>query len=44
METLPFFMMFLYGSFFTITAVIVIYLVVKRIKNRGNEGFEERDN
>jgi len=35
---------FLYFLFFGACAVIIIYLIIKRIKERGNEGFEERDN
>ena len=38
------FLMFLYASFVVVTAGILVYLIVKRIKNKGNEGFEERDN
>jgi len=34
----------LYLLFFGACAVIIIYLIIKRIQNRGNEGFEERDN
>jgi len=44
MINLEFFMIFLYISFLIVTVLIVIYLIIKRIKNRGNEGFEERDN
>ncbi|MDO6737319.1 hypothetical protein [Wenyingzhuangia sp. 2_MG-2023] len=39
-----FFMLFVYGSFFLVSLVIVIYLIAKRLKNDGKEGFEERDN
>ena len=44
MEKIPFLMMFVYGAFFAISGIIIIYLIVQRIKNRGKEGFEERDN
>jgi|GEM_PF-2248146 len=44
METIPYMMMFIYIAFFTISAVIVIYLIIKRIKNQGKKEFEERDN
>lgn len=44
MHTISYLMRFLYGLFFIISGVIIIYLIVKRIKNRGKEGFEERDN
>jgi hypothetical protein len=44
MEILPFFMMFVYGAFFSVSGIIIIYLIVQRINNRGKEGFEERDN
>lgn len=37
-------MLFLYAAFIIITVGIVIYLIVKRVKNKGKEGFEERDN
>ena len=42
--TMPVIMMLLYGAFFLLSVVIVIYLIIKRIKTRGKEGFEERDN
>ena len=41
---LPLLMIFIYGSFFTISGIIIIYLIIKRVKKRGREGFEERDN
>jgi hypothetical protein len=44
MEIVPIFMFLLYFGFFAICAVIIVYLIVKRINNRGKEGFEERDN
>ena len=34
----------LYGLFALVTIGIVVYLVVKRIKEKGNEEFESRDN
>ena len=34
----------LYFLFFGACAIIIIYLIIKRLQNRGNEGFEERDN
>lgn len=34
----------LYASFWVVTLVIIVYLIIKRIKNKGKEGFEERDN
>jgi flagellar biosynthesis protein FliR len=44
MDTVPYLTIFVYGSFFTISGIIIIYLIMKRLKNRGKEGFEERDN
>ena len=44
MEVIPMLMLLFYILFFGISAVIIIYLIIKRIQNRGNEGFEERDN
>ena len=41
---LPLLMIFIYGSFFTISGIIIIYLIIKRVKKRNKEGFEERDN
>jgi prolipoprotein diacylglyceryltransferase len=38
------FIVSLYGLFLFITAIIIIYLIIKRIRNRDNEGFEKRDN
>lgn len=32
------------GVFILVCVVLLIYLVFKRIKEKGNEGFEERDN
>ncbi len=34
----------LYALFFGISALIIVYLIYKRIKNRGKENFEQRDN
>lgn len=44
MEGIGMLMLFLYAAFIIITVGIVIYLIVKRVKNKGKEGFEERDN
>ena len=44
MEAIPIMLLLFYILFFGVSAVIVIYLIIKRIQNRGNEGFEERDN
>ncbi len=35
---------FLYGAFILTTIGIVAYLIVKRMKTRGKEDFEHRDN
>jgi len=44
MQILSNLMVFAYASFLTITIAIVIFLIIKRVKNKGKEGFEERDN
>lgn len=41
---LSFFILFLYIAGIIVTGGIIFYLIIKRIQNRGNEGFEERDN
>jgi hypothetical protein len=35
---------FCYILFLGVIAAILVYLIVKRIAKKGNEGFEERDN
>ncbi|WP_438962104.1 hypothetical protein [Nonlabens sp.] len=37
------FIMLLYGLGIMTCVGITIYLIVKRLENKGNEGFEERD-
>ena len=44
MDPIPMLLLLFYILFFGTSAVIIIYLIIKRIQNRGNEGFEERDN
>jgi len=44
MEILPWLPSILYGLFIVVTIVIVIYLIIQRIKTRGKEDFEHRDN
>lgn len=44
METVPFLMAIVYGLLFGVSFIIVIYLIVQRIRNRGKEDFEKRDN
>jgi len=43
-DTFSFLLVLFYGAFFITSLVIIIYLIIKRIKNKGKEGFEMRDN
>ena len=44
MDSIPILMFFIYGGFFLVSFVIIIYLIVQRIKTKGKEDFEQRDN
>ncbi|HLP05047.1 MAG TPA: hypothetical protein VK152_06435 [Paludibacter sp.] len=44
MNGLAKFIIVLYGLSFIVLFILLVYLVIKRIKNRGKEDFEKRDN
>ncbi|MGB0934326.1 MAG: hypothetical protein ACPGU5_08585 [Lishizhenia sp.] len=44
MDNFQLFLSAIYGFIFILSVFIVIHLIYKRIKNKGKEGFEERDN
>ena len=35
---------YVYGLIWIIVIILIIYLIIKRLKNRGSENFEKRDN
>ena len=36
--------LYVYGLIWIIVIILIIYLIIKRLKNRGSEDFEKRDN
>lgn len=38
------YVLYFYGAIFVIVAVILVFLIVKRIKDKKKETFEKRDN
>ncbi len=36
--------LYVYGLIWFIVVVLIIYLIIKRLKNRSSEDFEKRDN
>jgi hypothetical protein len=44
MESVPFFIVGLYGLVFLISGLIIVWLIVKRIRDKKGERFEDRSN
>ena len=36
--------LYIYGLIWIIVIILIIYLIIKRLKNRDSENFEKRDN
>lgn len=38
-----YYVLFLYGAVFAVVAVILVFLIIKRVKDKKKETFEKRD-